>query len=486
MFKTIKSRFVAITVFFIILSVGIPTGFLVYQYRANFKQRSEIMLETTLSVIKNCINQTMLEEDKNIQHVLSHFANNEHIKHIRILDKNGTIEYSSNPDESSKNIMDISPNHVHPSVVNKQMIRILREDKVYFALEPIKNSPECRKCHLNDDTIAYLDIDADLSRAEVGFYTGSKHIIYLAITLIIILFSGFIIFFNVFINKPLSKVIYALNQVEGGDLDTRIPVKHYNEFGVLGRQFNSMVEKLKSNKKEIEDLHFEQLQRADKLVTLGELAAEMAHEINNPTAVIMSRSDYLQMEMEDNPQMQKYGEDIEVILNQVSKISKITGSILKYGKKRPKDFTNINIESIIQDALNILEPRIHKKNVNIHFDKSEKEFLIYGDSIQCEQVITNLLNNAIDAIKEEGNIWISLQEENDGALILVVRDDGEGMDEHTRKQIFNPFYTTKSADKGTGLGLYIVKNICQNHQAEISCTSKINEGTTFTIQFHKT
>ena len=100
-------------------------------------------------------------------------------------------------------------------------------------------------------------------------------------------------------------------------------------------------------------------------------------------------------------------------------------------------------------------------------------------------MFTNILNNAIDAIGENGNITISLKPYEENHYLLEIHNDGPGMDEHTKKQIFSPFFTTKSADKGTGLGLYIVKNICQNHDAEISCESEMNSGTTFSIKFKK-
>jgi two-component system NtrC family sensor kinase len=100
-------------------------------------------------------------------------------------------------------------------------------------------------------------------------------------------------------------------------------------------------------------------------------------------------------------------------------------------------------------------------------------------------VLTNILNNAVDAIGSEGNITITLKPDGDTFCQLAITDDGPGMDEHTKKQIFSPFFTTKTAEKGTGLGLYIVKNICKNHNAEISCESKVNSGTTFIIRFEK-
>ena len=485
MLKTIKSKFVTVTVLFILLSVGIPTTFLIYQFRENFKERSYIMVDTTIDVILNCINHSMLREEKKIQQIVEQYSENEYIKHIRIFDKNGIITYSNDSADINKSVQAASPNHLLPADITSREINILHEDNVYFAIQPILNLPDCQRCHTEDNVIAYLDIDTNLSIAEIRFYTGSAHMIYLAIAIIIVLFAGFISFFNVFINKPVKKVISALDEVDRGNLNTKISYKSEDEFGTLARHFNQMAVHIRESREQIESLHFEQLKRADKLVTLGELAAEMAHEINNPAAVIMSRADYLQMEAEDNSHLKMYNEDLDVILNQTSIISKITGNILKYGKKISKNFQKVNLIQVIQETLNILEPRFIKKHINVTQDIQCKDCNIFGDSSQCEQILTNILNNAVDAIGSEGNINIVLRPGEGNCGLLEIKDDGPGMDEDTRKQVFSPFFTTKTAEKGTGLGLYIVKNICQNHSAEISCESKIDFGTTFTIRFKK-
>ena len=246
-----------------------------------------------------------------------------------------------------------------------------------------------------------------------------------------------------------------------------------------------MVERLQNSQGEIEDYHLEQLQRADKLVTLGELAAEMAHEINNPTAVIMSRADYMQLELDDHPDFQRYQDDLNVIMNQVTKISRITGSILKYSKKLPKNFSPIDLNKVIDESITILEPRFHKKKIHFNRHIQCQGCHIIGDSMQCEQVITNLLNNAIDALEPEGRLDIYMHCPDQQHVVLKISDNGCGMDESTRKQIFTPFFTTKAQGLGTGLGLYIVKNICHNHGAEISFESEEGKGTSFTVTFNK-
>lgn len=446
------------------------------------------MLETTLDVVRGGIDNLMtIGKNKNIPHILEKIGLSHSIEHIRLLDEKGFIKFSSDTTEINQNVFILSPDHQLPELsVKERLIYVRGHDKIYSAIEPIRNEPKCQACHGSEQKVlAYLDIDTEFTSAERNFYTGSVHIIFLAIVIIVVLTSGFYFLFNRFINLPLKLQIKAMDSVERGKLDTRLIIRNEDEFGILGRHFNQMVERLQKSQKEIDDLNFEQLQRADKLVTLGELAAEMAHEINNPAAVIMSRTEYLQLEKENSPELKKYNEDFETILNQTSKISKITGNILKYGKKLPKSFAGIEISQIIQESINIVEPRLRKKGIKLTQNINCPNGKIFGDSIQCEQMITNLINNAIDAIDKDGQILISLSRSDEDHLLLQIQDNGHGMDEHTRGQIFAPFFTTKSSGKGTGLGLYIVKNICNNHGAKIVCESELNQGTTFKITFPK-
>lgn len=486
--KSVKSKFIFFTVIFVLISVGIPTIFLIKQFRLNFQQRSEAMLESTLDVVRSGIDHIMqLGQNKNIPHILEKIALNPSIHHIRLVDEKGIIHYSSDTTEPGQSIRQLSEQHDSDlSGITARQITLLQKNGSYFAIEPIFNESECQTCHAPEKKVlAYLDIDTRYTPAERSFYTGSIHIGFLAIVIIIVLAVGFYLLFNRFINKPLQRQIEAMDDIEQGNLDRRLTENNYDEFGLLAGHFNQMVARLQNSRNEIEHYHLEQLQRADKLVTLGELAAEMAHEINNPTAVIMSRTDFLQMELDDHPAFRKYQDDLNVIMNQVTRISRITSSILKYSKKLPKNFSPVDLNKVIDESIAILEPRIHKKKIHLNRHIQCHGCQIIGDSMQCEQVITNLLNNAIDALEPEGRLDIYMHCPDEHHVMLKISDNGCGMDESTRKQIFTPFFTTKAQGLGTGLGLYIVKNICQNHGAEISFESEEGKGTSFTTTFKK-
>ncbi len=489
MFKTIKSKFIFVTIFFIILSVGIPTFFLLTQFKNNFHQRSEAMLKATLDVVNNGIinEMSMLGENKNIQNIIDYIAELNSISHIRIITKDGTVKYSTIADEQGKSLEELHSHHLNDVHSGETIISLINKNKVYSAIQPIKNGKRCQTCHKQGEIIAYLDVDIHLTPAERAFYTGSVHIIFLSILMIIVLFSGFYIMFNYFINKPLTRFLAALDIVDSGNLNVRLPAKKDDEIGIIEGHFNSMVQHLKESREKIDEMHFEQLQRADKMVTLGELAAEMAHEINNPAGIIMSRTDYLLLEAGDNRFLRNYIEDYEVIQKQIEKVSAITGNILKYSKKIPKKSQHINLGALVDNVLHILQPRLSKHRINIKREYAceatcDKPRII-GDSQQIEQVLINLINNAIDAIRDNGEIRISVRCLEKGDIELSITDNGVGIPGEIRQQIFSPFFTTKPPERGTGLGLYIVKKICDGHNAHITCFSEKDKGTTFIITF---
>lgn len=486
MFKTIKIKFLVLSLAIIILSIGIPVGFLLNQVSKNFHERSVLMVDAALDLMIDGLNNSMMKGDqKNIHKIVKHISDNRFIEHIRIFNKLGIISYSNIPTELGKNINVIAPGLIESNIssIVKRNVYLDKKTKIYKAIQPIVIEKRCQSCHKENKIISYLDIDTNFTEAEINFYTGSVHMVIWGIVLIFILAVVFYLFFNRFINKPLNDFMDALGSVEKGNLDITLPSTGSDEFSILNNHFNRMVNELKDSREKIDEMHFEQLQRADKMVTLGELTSTMAHDINNYSAIIMSRADYLLLEAKNDNVLNVYKEDLNVINDQIEKISKITGNILTHSKKTSKDFCKFDLVKVIENSLKMLEPLAKKRKVNLSTGISVNEAIIYGNENQLEQVVINLISNALDALPDGGDINILLFKNDDGKLQLSVKDNGIGIDEDSMSKIFSPFYTKKGRGKGTGLGLYIVQNICNSHSAEIKCDSELNVGTTFTITF---
>ncbi len=480
--KSIKTKFIFFALVLIVLSLVVPVYFLITQFRENFHQRSVIMLDATLDLLNYTIDNAMMQgEQKNIQDLVENLGRRKGIDYVRIITSDSVVKYASSRKDIGTVFRGIYKK-LNRDSLSRGRIRLI-SDNEYNAFSPIMNGERCQRCHTQNGVIAYLDVGADLTPAESKFYTGTRHMIFLGIVILLVISTGFYFIFQSFINKPLQRLINAMKGVKNGNLITHLAVEREDEFGTVNQNFNMMVDRLYDSQEEINKLHFEQLQHADRLITLGELTSETAHEINNHTAIIMSRADYLSLEANQNSDISPYADDINVILSQTEKISEITRNVLKHSKKTEKNFEDVDLAEVIDNTVTTLEPILRKRKINLSRPVTQNKAVIRGDSLQLEQALTNLVLNSLDAMENEGTLEISLESEN-SSYALSVSDNGSGIDDSIKDQIFSPFFTTKSGGKGSGLGLYIVRNICKNHNADITMTSKKDLGTTFKILFN--
>jgi len=484
MFTTIRSKFIFLTIIIIVLGTTISNILITGQLRQNFNQQTILLLGTTLDVLKDGLyHEMMAGKKKNIQHIIDDLSNDKSIDFIRIINHNGIVKYASNKEEINMQVANVENGSPEILEINTRTIKPSFDNFIFSASEPIINEARCQSCHKNN-IIAFMDVKTNFKDAESKFYVGTTDLLLLSALIVVLLIVAFYFLYNFLINSPLKKFILALDGVKDGDMNIVLPKRKEDEIGLLYTRFNNMISKLKESKEKIEELHTDQLQRADRLVTLGELTAEMAHEINNHSGIIMSRADYLQLESMNNKDLKKYSKDLDTILQQTDNVSKITGKILKHSKKPAKTKQNINLIEIIDESLNMLKPAIRKKNVEIIKNYDIDKAIIFADQLEIEQAFTNLITNAMDAIDDKGEIEIFISKDKSYNIKLMVKDNGEGIKASIVDQIFLPFFTTKDTDKGTGLGLYIIKKICDNNFAKIDCESQTGKGTTFTITFN--
>lgn len=486
MFKLVKNKFIFFSTLFVVITVSLPVIFLLFQMKSNFEERSFLLMESIFNMLSYRVEHAMeLGEDKIVQDVISDFSHDNNVERLRIVSSDGHILYSNASEEITRKLSEYTPENFLNNNISARELFYSYEGEKYIALEPIVNKESCMKCHGKEPIIAYLSIESDATQSEINFYTGLFHILMFGLLIIIVLAIGLNYIFRVFINNPLEKFLTAIDDVEQGNLKVRIEHSSEDEFGIITNHFNRMLKRLRESKDEIEELNFQKLQRADRLVTVGELTAGIAHEINNYSAIIMARADYLRISSQTDHSLIKYYDDLNVMVEQLERLSSITREVLKYSKKPSENFKQLNLIDVIEGSVGMLKPFTTKRNISIYKRfKPNDHIWVYGDFIQLEQVFNNLINNSIDAIDDEGSIMIEIVDDADFYRVIV-EDNGPGMDSELTKQIFLPFFTTKSSERGTGLGLYIVKNICAAHKAEIVCNSNVGVGTKFILSFNK-
>ncbi|RJP16626.1 MAG: PAS domain S-box protein [Candidatus Abyssobacteria bacterium SURF_5] len=228
-----------------------------------------------------------------------------------------------------------------------------------------------------------------------------------------------------------------------------------------------------------------QLLQAGKMAAIGELAAGVAHEINNPVAIISGTAEQLLFLMNyyrERPQdmTERLAKHVETIHEQAARCKKITQGLLNFARKTETHTTIVNLPKLLEETVALVDNRALAEGKAIQMRLDHDVSTIEADPYQLEQVFLNMVNNAVDAVAENGTITLEARRKKDAVVVKVI-DDGIGISEQNIKKIFDPFFTTKPPGKGTGLGLSICFGIIQSMNGTISVKSKPGAGTTFTI-----
>jgi two-component system NtrC family sensor kinase len=226
-------------------------------------------------------------------------------------------------------------------------------------------------------------------------------------------------------------------------------------------------------------------EQTEKLASIGRLAAGVAHEINNPLAIINEDAGLmsdLTETSEDFPYKKKFEDLLRSIQSSVKRCRTITHRLLGFARQMDVSPEAVDINALIKEVFGFLEKEAVNRNINFIFDLLKDLPIIESDRGQLQQVFLNIINNAMDAVEDRGEIAISTRLNNESGVRVMISDNGCGIPKDKLKRIFDPFYTTKERDKGTGLGLSITYGIIKKLGGRISADSELDKGTTFTIE----
>ncbi len=494
----------------VILVVMVIEGVFVY---LNIRSLSSQMIEKTeeeafnlSETIRLSIRNAMIKDRRDeYQRIIEDVAQRRGIAEVRIFNKSGEITASSDQTKVGT-VVDKKAEACYgchredeakvllPSD-SKTRIYHTEKQRLLGLINPIYNEPSCYPCHpRGTNVLGVLDTLISLEGFEKEKAQIYNRMVVSGVISVVILSFLLSLLLSRFVNKPIDRLLTAIKKAAEGNLDQTVAIRSRDELGELSDSFNNMILELKRSRDAIEEWTQtlekrvqertqelervqDQLVHAGKMAALGELAAGVAHEINNPLTGVLTFSSLMLKKADENHPWRK---DLETIVQQTSRCRNIVKGLLDFARQRKPDKKKWDIHTLIERTLTLVEKQAPFQNITILKEFGPQIPLLFIDGDQVEQVFMNILLNAADAMTEGGTLTIKTGW-RDGTAEVVFKDTGPGISREHLPRLFDPFFTTKQTGKGTGLGLAISYGIVQSHGGNIQVESEIGKGATFRV-----
>ncbi|MBN2170474.1 MAG: HAMP domain-containing protein, partial [Candidatus Krumholzibacteriota bacterium] len=313
---------------------------------------------------------------------------------------------------------------------------------------------------------------ADLRRQTVTLFAGLIALGMIFGFIMTYTFSGLLI-------RPVADLAEGMHRVAHGDLGYKVRIESADELGKLATAFNRMVRAIRQRDIRLREMTEERLSQVEKQVSIGRLAAGVAHEINNPLTSILSLSMLALRDLEeDDPRR----EDLQIVVEETDRCREIVRALLDFARERPPESRRVDLNQVIRDTLVLTSKYEGMEKLRVILKLTDEPLLVHGDPKQLQQVFTNLITNAVGAVGAGGDVTISSDEDSSGGYAVVrVMDTGKGIRKEDLDRVFEPFFTTKAGGRGTGLGLSVSLGIVRKHDGTIDIESEEGYGTTVSV-----
>jgi two-component system NtrC family sensor kinase len=451
--------------------------------------------------------------------VMQTIAQQEGIERIRMFNRSGQVRFSTMPGDSQATAgrtdqpcaMCHAPGAPRVKLDLASRVHVIPAANGHRRLEvitPIYNDKSCSQeaCHAHPAGMRVLGVlELGLNLDSVDKEVANMRLRILLVTAVEATLIGlFIIFFTRrFLARPIERLIDGFKSVSRMDLDKPLSTSNGSEeLDELALSFNLMRDRLRAALAEINQFtqnletkveeRTEQLKTAqkklvqsDRLASLGQLSASVAHEINNPVSGVLNLSMLMQRMLKEDGIPPGRIEDFRRYLGQVTaettRVGRIVSDLLAFSRRGKPQRAPADLNRIVKMTLSLAQHKMKLSNVTVEMRLADDLPMASCDASQIQQVALNLLLNAAEAThnKSERRVEVTTKK-GDGEVLLIVTDNGEGIPPENLSKIFDPFFTTKAEGKGVGLGLAVTYGIIHAHGGDIEVKSKVGEGTTFT------
>jgi len=466
--------------------------------------------ERTAGTIQRSLHDAMLSSGADeVEKIISRIVSQRDVEHIRLFDRDGRVTASSNPSEVGA-LVDMTAEQcsichsVSPpreSVDSRFRVRQFESTtgtRLLAVTSPFIREEQCNTCHTETPdrkVLGVLDVHLSMEPAEASLAASERQLgwgIAVAIGCVALL-AGVLVWRMVI--RPVGRLTAATVSAGHGDLDARVEVTSTCELGSLARRWNEMMDELSRNRAELAEWsrtlekrvgektrELEQAHRnmvvVEKMVSLGKLAATVAHEINNPLAGISTYARLLRKNLDADP---KTVRALTMMEDEAMRCGRIVRNLLLFSRDQGACFSEVNLNEIIDRDVMLVQHGADLGDVEIDIDLPDDLPPLHADRGQIQQLLLVLFMNAIEAMPNGGRLTIAARQGAEDDVVLTVTDTGCGIPPEQHTAVFEPFFTTKEEGKGVGLGLAVAYGIVERHGGRIELASTPGEGTTFTI-----
>ena len=308
------------------------------------------------------------------------------------------------------------------------------------------------------------------------------------------------------VDRPIRSFVGAIARIRSGDTAATVRVTNADEFGVMAQHFNEMmvrinqfsdelqlrvkeaVAELDHRYHEVRSLNeqlFEmqrRLSHAERLSLSGRIVAQVAHEIGTPLHSVAGHLELLRKELPAHAITEEAARRLDIIETQLTRVTEIITQLLDVTRRSAGDPEPVDVTRLVREAIDLVRPGMAAAGLLFRADLAKELAPVHGHAGQLQQVILNLLTNAMDATPSGGRVEVATRTLADrGEVVIEVRDSGHGIAPEHRKQIFDPFFSTKAPGRGSGLGLFISSQIVRDHKGAIEVESGPGRGSTFRV-----
>jgi two-component system, NtrC family, sensor kinase len=283
------------------------------------------------------------------------------------------------------------------------------------------------------------------------------------------------------ISSSIKKLVTASKQLASGNLEAKVRKVSNDELGELAETFNFMATALKDRDEKLKEFTKKKIMESEKLALVGQLSANVAHELNNPLQGIVTYSYLL---LEDQAITEDAKTNLQKIVVQANRCRDIIRGLLDFSRQKKPDKTLCNVNTLLQGCVSLVEKQAIFHNIKVLWDLEKNPPMVVLDPSQVERVFLNLIINAAEAMDGNGTLILTTTHNvKEKTIEIKVQDTGHGITEENLSRVFDPFFTTKETGHGVGLGLAISYGIVKDHNGNISVESELEKGTTFTLSF---